>query len=207
MKKTPKATPFQSNGRPKKEKLYTGDLIYLIRIFSKILHNSCHSDLDKLTSTESVVEPHYYVRVILRTLGSEKSQNRRRFLYTKASPKHTLWHSKTFSAKHADTNYEINSMSNFKVVNKIYKFNTRGEIDFVDLSDKVQKEVADSEIRNGIVHVFSPHATGILVLTENDYALLEDIKVFLEELAPKHKRVSASLKCSFSFAFNASSTR
>jgi secondary thiamine-phosphate synthase enzyme len=78
-------------------------------------------------------------------------------------------------------------MSNFKVVNKIYKFNTRGEIDFVDLSDKVQKEVADSEIRNGIVHVFSPHATGILVLTENDDALLEDIKVFLEELAPKHK--------------------
>ena len=78
-------------------------------------------------------------------------------------------------------------MSNFKVANKIYKFNTRGEIDFVDLSDKVQKEVADSEIRNGIVHVFSPHATGILVLTENDDALLEDIKVFLEELAPKHK--------------------
>ena len=78
-------------------------------------------------------------------------------------------------------------MSNFKVVNKIYKFNTQGEIDFVDLSDKVQKEAADSEIRNGIVHVFSPHATGILVLTENDDALLEDIKVFLEELAPKHR--------------------
>ncbi len=79
-------------------------------------------------------------------------------------------------------------MSNFKVANKIYKFNTRGEIDFVDLSDKVQKEVADSEIRNGIVHVFSPHATGILVLTENDDALLEDIKVFLEELAPKQRQ-------------------
>jgi secondary thiamine-phosphate synthase enzyme len=77
-------------------------------------------------------------------------------------------------------------MSNFKVVNKIYKFNTRGEIDFVDLSNKVQKEVVDSEIRNGIVHVFSPHATGIIVLTENDDALLEDIKVFLEELVPKH---------------------
>ncbi len=78
-------------------------------------------------------------------------------------------------------------MSNFKVVNKSYMFKTRGEIDFVDLSDKVQKEVADSAIRNGIVHVFSPHATGILVLTENDDALLEDIKVFLDKLAPKHK--------------------
>jgi secondary thiamine-phosphate synthase enzyme len=79
-------------------------------------------------------------------------------------------------------------MSNFKVVNKIYKFNTLGEIDFIDLSDKVQKEVADSAIKNGIVHVFSPHATGIIVLTENDDALLEDIKVLLEELAPKHRQ-------------------
>ena len=76
-------------------------------------------------------------------------------------------------------------MSNFKVVNKTTKFTTQGEIDFIDLSDTVQKEVFNSGIRNGIVHVFSPHATGILVLTENDNALLEDIKVFLEELAPK----------------------
>lgn len=79
-------------------------------------------------------------------------------------------------------------MSNFKVVNKTTKFTTKGEIDFIDLSDPVQKEVFDSGIRNGIVHVFSPHATGILVLTENDNALLEDIKVFLEELAPKRGR-------------------
>jgi secondary thiamine-phosphate synthase enzyme len=79
----------------------------------------------------------------------------------------------------------IAAMSNFKVVNKTTKFTTQGEIDFIDLSDQVQKEVFDSGIRNGIVHVFSPHATGVLVLTENDDALLEDIKVFLEELAPK----------------------
>jgi secondary thiamine-phosphate synthase enzyme len=76
-------------------------------------------------------------------------------------------------------------MTNFKVYNKTYKFTTRGEIDFIDLSDKVQEEVSNSTIRNGIVHVFAPHATGILILTENDYALLNDIKVFLEELAPK----------------------
>jgi secondary thiamine-phosphate synthase enzyme len=77
-------------------------------------------------------------------------------------------------------------MPNFKVHNKTCKFATRGEIDFVDLSDKIQEEVASSGIKNGIVHVFAPHATGILILTENDGALLEDIKVFLEELAPKH---------------------
>jgi secondary thiamine-phosphate synthase enzyme len=75
-------------------------------------------------------------------------------------------------------------MSDFKVVNKTYNFRTKGEIDFIDLTDKVQEEVARSGINNGIVHVFAPHATGVLILTENDYALLNDIKVFLEELAP-----------------------
>ena len=78
-------------------------------------------------------------------------------------------------------------MSNFKVVNKSYSFTTRGEIDFIDLSDKVQEEVSLSGIKNGIVHVFAPHATGVLILTENDYALLNDIKALLEELAPKNK--------------------
>jgi secondary thiamine-phosphate synthase enzyme len=79
-------------------------------------------------------------------------------------------------------------MSSFKVVNKSFSFTTKGEIDFVDLSDKVQDEVSLSGIKNGIAHVFAPHATGILILTENDEALLEDIKILFEELAPKQKR-------------------
>ena len=78
-------------------------------------------------------------------------------------------------------------MSSFKVFNKNFSFSTKGEIDFVDLTDQVQEVVAESAIKNGMVHVFAPHATGILVLTENDYALLNDIKAFLEEIIPKRK--------------------
>ena len=73
------------------------------------------------------------------------------------------------------------------MVNKSFSFSTKGEIDFVDLTDKVQEVVAESGVRNGIVHIFAPHATGILVLTENDYALLNDIKAFLEEIVPKRR--------------------
>ena len=50
---------------------------------------------------------------------------------------------------------------------------------------KFRKKSTKSEIQNGIAHVFAPHATGILVLTENDPALLEDIRGFLEDLAAK----------------------
>jgi secondary thiamine-phosphate synthase enzyme len=89
-----------------------------------------------------------------------------------------------------NSNHEIDkcwnaTMLGFKVVNRRYSFSTRGEIEFVDLTDKVQEAVSDSSIRNGVVHVFAPHATGILILTENEYGLLNDIKAFLEETVPK----------------------
>lgn len=77
-------------------------------------------------------------------------------------------------------------MSGFKVFNTSLSFQTKGEIEFVDLTDKVQEAVAKSGVKNGIVHVFAPHATGILVLTENEYGLLNDIKALLEKLVPKH---------------------
>ncbi len=75
-------------------------------------------------------------------------------------------------------------MAHFKVVNKVIRFSTKGEIDFIDFSEQLQQEVERSGIRNGIVHVFAPHATGILILTESDPALLNDIKAFLQKLVP-----------------------
>jgi secondary thiamine-phosphate synthase enzyme len=78
-------------------------------------------------------------------------------------------------------------MADIKVVNSSFTFSTRGEIDFLDLTERIQQEVSKSNVQNGFVHVFAPHATGILLLTENDPALLEDIKTFLNELAPKNK--------------------
>jgi secondary thiamine-phosphate synthase enzyme len=92
----------------------------------------------------------------------------------------------TFLSRNRKYSNEV-AMSNFKVVNKSFNFSTKGEIDFVDLTDQVQEVVTESAIKNGMVHVFAPHATGILVLTENDYGLLNDIKTFLEEIVPKRR--------------------
>ena len=78
-------------------------------------------------------------------------------------------------------------MPEFKVTNLRHTFSTKCAIDFVDLTDEVRSAVANSGIRNGIVHVFAPHATGILVLTENDYPLLKDIAAFIEKLVPQNK--------------------
>lgn len=77
-------------------------------------------------------------------------------------------------------------MSEFKVFNTSISFSTKGEIEFIDLSNEVQEAVTKSGVRNGLAHVFAPHATGILILTENEYGLLEDVKQFLEKLVPKN---------------------
>lgn len=78
-------------------------------------------------------------------------------------------------------------MPSFKVVNTSFDFSTKGEIEFIDLTDHVQQAVAKSGVKNGFVHVFAPHATGILILTENDYGLLEDIRAFLERVIPRRE--------------------
>lgn len=72
-----------------------------------------------------------------------------------------------------------------KVFNENFSFSTKGEIDFVDLTGKVEEIVRKSEVKNGLVHVFAPHATGIIILTEYEPSLENDIRNFLERLVPK----------------------
>jgi secondary thiamine-phosphate synthase enzyme len=72
-----------------------------------------------------------------------------------------------------------------KVYNESLRFSTQGEIEFIDLSEKVQEAVEKSGVRNGLAHVFAPHATGVLVLTEYEPNLEEDIRGMLEKLVPK----------------------
>jgi secondary thiamine-phosphate synthase enzyme len=73
-----------------------------------------------------------------------------------------------------------------KVLNETVRFSTKGEIDFMDLTGKVNDVVRKSGIKNGLIHVFAPHATGVLILTEHEPRLDMDVKDFLEKIIPKH---------------------
>ena len=76
------------------------------------------------------------------------------------------------------------------IYNETLTLSTKGEIEFIDLTEKVEKIVAKYGVKNGLAHVFAPHSTGIIVLTEQESGLLEDIKAFLEKLAPKNGNYS-----------------
>jgi len=96
-------------------------------------------------------------------------------------------------------------MMEMKILKESFMFSTRGEIDFVDLSSRVEEIVRKSGVKNGLAHVFAPHATGILILTEYESALLNDIKDALERLIPKrgsyqhpsnaHSHIRSALLC------------
>lgn len=74
------------------------------------------------------------------------------------------------------------------IYNETLTISTKGEIEFIDLTERVQKIVSKHGVKNGLAHVFAPHSTGIIILTEQEPGLLEDIKAFLEKLAPKSGR-------------------
>lgn len=63
---------------------------------------------------------------------------------------------------------------------------TNGEADIVDITSNVQKVVAISKIKNGIVCVFVPGSTGTITTIEYEPGLMKDLPRALEKIAPRN---------------------
>ncbi|MCS7113376.1 MAG: secondary thiamine-phosphate synthase enzyme YjbQ [Nitrososphaerota archaeon] len=74
-----------------------------------------------------------------------------------------------------------------KIYQEVITFKTKGEGDFVDITSMVESVIARSEIRNGLINVFAPHATGVIGVTEYDPSLLKDIWDTLNTLIPRNR--------------------
>lgn len=72
-----------------------------------------------------------------------------------------------------------------KTYNETLTISTKGENDFIDLTDKIHEAVTKSKAKNGLIHVFAPHATGVLVITEYESGLLNDVRQILNKLIPR----------------------
>ncbi|MBF2066690.1 MAG: YjbQ family protein [Calothrix sp. C42_A2020_038] len=70
------------------------------------------------------------------------------------------------------------------IINKIIEIQTHQGINIHNITPQVDSLVASTLIQNGYVLVFSRHTTTALAVNENEERLLQDIKVFLEKLAP-----------------------
>jgi secondary thiamine-phosphate synthase enzyme len=58
--------------------------------------------------------------------------------------------------------------------------------EFIDITDEVQRIVADSGVRFGQATVFSCHTTAAIRVNENEPLLLQDMGRILHEIAPLH---------------------
>ena len=65
-----------------------------------------------------------------------------------------------------------------------FKVKTKGPFDVVNITGLVKAVVDRSGIRNGLVHVFSPHTTVAFALTEDEEGLREDMRDVLRRLVP-----------------------
>ncbi|MEM9924858.1 MAG: secondary thiamine-phosphate synthase enzyme YjbQ [Cyanobacteria bacterium P01_D01_bin.50] len=71
------------------------------------------------------------------------------------------------------------------IFNKIIEITTTKGINIHNITPQIQETISSSGIKNGQVLVFSRHTTTALAINENEERLLQDVKVFLQKLAPK----------------------
>ncbi len=67
---------------------------------------------------------------------------------------------------------------------------SHNQIEFIDITDKVQEVVENSGIKNGLVLVFSPHTTASITVNHNEAMLVQDMSRMLYKLAPIDERYS-----------------
>lgn len=72
-----------------------------------------------------------------------------------------------------------------KIINHIIKLKTATTLDFIDVTDKIQKKIKEAGIKNGVINIQSLHTTMAILVNEAEPLLIEDMKVLLERMAPR----------------------
>lgn len=72
-----------------------------------------------------------------------------------------------------------------KIVNHIIKLTTNATLDFIDITEKVQKKIKEAGVKEGVINIQSLHTTMAVIINEAEPLLIEDMKKLLEKLAPR----------------------
>lgn len=72
-----------------------------------------------------------------------------------------------------------------KANNKIIEFQTKEELEFIDLTDEIKEFVQGSKIKEGLINIQSLHTSAALIVNENEPLLIEDFKDNLRKTSLK----------------------
>lgn len=71
------------------------------------------------------------------------------------------------------------------IKNKLLSHQTKGEFEFKDITDEIQKFIENSKVRDGLINIQSLHTTAMVLVNENEPLLIEDMKNNFRDLAKK----------------------
>jgi secondary thiamine-phosphate synthase enzyme len=80
------------------------------------------------------------------------------------------------------------------VHNAFVQVATRGHADMHDITRNVQKVLADTDVQNGLVTVFTASSTSALTTIEYESGCLADLKRALDEIAPENREYKHNLR-------------
>jgi len=70
-----------------------------------------------------------------------------------------------------------------KIKNRTFEYKTKKEHDHIDITEKIEKFVTDSNIRDGLVNIQSLHTTMAMIVNENEPLLIKDLEKFMDKLS------------------------
>jgi len=80
-----------------------------------------------------------------------------------------------------------------KIQKQTIDVESKTQIEFIDITERVQKIIDDSGVREGNVIVFAPHTTMGIVINHNEPMLIQDFMRILYKIVPMDDRYSHDL--------------
>jgi len=74
-----------------------------------------------------------------------------------------------------------------RVVSRKIRFSTQGNVDIVNLTERVARNLEETGLEKGIVNIFVPGATAAVTTMEYEPGLVEDFLSIIEQLVPREK--------------------
>ena len=67
------------------------------------------------------------------------------------------------------------------------RLSTRGNADIIDMTGQIERAIAESELKNGTVTIFTPSSTSALTTIEYEGGALNDLRRLFEEIIPSNR--------------------
>lgn len=80
-----------------------------------------------------------------------------------------------------------------KIHKQNIKIKSESQVEFIDITPKIEEVISASGIREGQVLVYSPHTTAAIVVNHNESMLIQDFMRTLYRLVPVSDRYSHDL--------------